>query len=337
MKRNKLSDLGGFMNKKKRIEEIRLARLRELLIEAIRERSGEVVAIPSAAVMPSIFKNILKIFLIILTAFIFLFSLKSFDVWFQELVTHPFEFLKDQMEFNPFFRTYLFFFIVGFGLFLWERKEFKEDQAQIVRRAKEEVLEWQNFTDEELPNSVKELKQYLSENDDAFNIEEPRETIIKSLLRLLPKNVSQEDINELRQQLITILSEQQQDVSKLPKGMPYLFVSLIRLLLLCGCLVVTLPIIWLFITSYYDALIMLAFLGIPISMLLFVLWFLYFEISSSVHEKRKIAFDNLFEIARAEIATYKDVAIENVPEEIKQLQRFIEVLESKYHIQGDAK
>ena len=325
------------MKKKKRIEEIRLARLRELLIEAIRERSGKVVAIPSAAVMPIIFKNIFKIFLIILTAFIFLFSLKSFDVWFQELVTHPFEFLNDQMEFNPFFRTYLFFFIVGFGLFLWERKEFKEDQALIVRRAKEEVLEWQNFTDEELPNSVKELKQYLSENDDAFNIEEPRETVIKSLLRLFPRNVSQEDINELRQQLITILSERQQDVSKLPKGMPYLFVSLIRLLLLCGSLVVTLPIIWLFITSYYDALIMLAFLGIPISMLLFVLWFLYFEISSSVHEKRKIAFDNLFEIARAEIATYKDVAIEDVPEQIKQLQRFIAVLESKYHISGDAK
>lgn len=325
------------MKKKKRIEEIRLARLRELLIEAIRERSGKVVAIPSAAVMPIIFKNILKIFLIILTAFIFLFSLKSFDVWFQELVTHPFEFLKDQMEFNPFFRTYLFFFIVGVGLFLWERKEFKEDQALIVRRAKEEVLEWQNFTDEELPNSVKELKQYLSENDDAFNIEEPRETVIKSLLRLFPRNVSQEDINELRQQLVTILSEKQQDTSKLPKGAPFNFVSLIRLLLLCGCLVVTLPIIWLFITSYYDALIMLAFLGIPISMLLFVLWFLYFEISSSVHEKRKIAFDNLFEIARAEIATYNDVAVEDVPEQIKQLQRFIEVLESKYHIQGDAK
>ena len=325
------------MKKKKRIEEIRLARLRELLIEAIRERSGKVVAIPSAAVMPIIFKNIFKIFLIILTAFIFLFSLKSFDVWFQELVTHPFEFLNDQMEFNPFFRTYLFFFIVGFGLFLWERKEFKEDQALIVRRAKEEVLEWQNFTDEELPNSVKELKQYLSENDDAFNIEEPRETVIKSLLRLLPKNVSQEDINELRQQLVTILSEKQQDTSKLPKGAPFNFVSLIRIVLLCGCLVVTLPIIWVFITSYYDALIMLAFLGIPISMLLFVLWFLYFEISSSVHEKRKIAFDNLFEIARAEIATYKDVAIENVPEQIKQLQRFIEGLESKYHISGDAK
>lgn len=330
--------LGGFMKKKKRIEEIRLARLRELLIAAIRERSGEVVAIPSAAVMPSILKNILKIFLIILTTFIFLFSLlKGFDFGLQALVANPFKFLKDQMEFNPFFRIYVFIFIVGVGLFLWERKEFKEDQALIVRRAKEEVLEWQNFTDEELPNSVKELKQYLSENDDAFNIEEPRETMIKSLLRLIPRNVSQEDINELRQQLVTILSEKQQDTSKLPKGMPYLFVSLIRLLLLCGCLVVTLPIIWLFITSYYDALIMLAFLGIPISMLLFVLWFLYFEISSSVHEKRKRAFDNLFEIARAEVATYKGVAIKNVPEEIKQLQRFIEVLESKYHISGDTK
>ena len=325
--------LGGYMKKKKRIEEIRLARLRELLIEAIRERSGEVVAIPSAAVMPIAVKNIFKIFVMILTVFFFLFSLLNVDVWFQELVTHPFEFLKDQMEFNPFFRTYLFFFIVGFGLFLWERKEFKEDQAQIVRRAKEEVLEWQNFTDEELPNSVKELKQYLSENDDAFNIEEPRETVIKSLLRLIPRNVSQEDINELRQQLITILSERQQDTSKLPKGMPYLFVSLIRLLLLCGCLVVTLPIIWLFITSYYEAIIMLAFLGIPIGML----WILYFGLSSSVHEKRKRAFDNLFEIARAEIATYKDVAIENVPEQIKELQRFIEVLESKYHISGDTK
>ena len=325
------------MKKKKRIEEIRLARLRELLIAAIRERSGKVVAIPSAAVMPIAVKNIFKIIVMILTVFFFLFSLLNVDVWFQELVTHPFEFLKNQMEFNPFFRTYLFFFIVGFGLFLWERKEFKEDQALIVRRAKEEVLEWQNFTDEELPNSVKELKQYLSENDDAFNIEEPRETVIKSLLRLFPRNISQEDINELRQQLITILSEQQQDVSKLPKGMPYLFVSLIRLLLLCGCLVVTLPIIWLFITSYYDALIMLAFLGIPISMLLFVLWFLYFEISSSVHAKRKRAFDKLLEIARAEVAMVKDVAVEDVPEQIKQLQRLIEVLESKYHIQGDAK
>lgn len=329
--------LGGFMKKKKRIEEIRLARLRELLIAAIRERSGKVVAFPSASVMPIALKNILKIFLMILTVFFFLFSLLNVDVWFQELVTHPFEFLKDQMEFNPFFRTYLLFFIVGFGLFLWERKEFKEDQAQIVRRAKEEVLEWQNFTDEELPNSVKELKQYLSENDDAFNIEEPRETVIKSLLRLFPRNISQEDINELRQQLITILSERQQDVSKLPKGMPYLFVSLIRLLLLCGCLVVTLPIIWLFITSYYDAIIMLAFLGIPIGMLLVVLWNLYFGLSSSVHEKRKRAFDKLFEIARAEVATYKDVAIEDVPEQIKQLQRFIKVLESKYYMSGDAK
>ena len=322
------------MKKKKRIEEIRLARLRELLIEAIRERSGKVVAIPSAAVMPIIFKNIFKIFLIILTAFIFLFSLKSFDVWFQELVTHPFEFLNDQMEFNPFFRTYLFFFIVGFGLFLWERKEFKEDQAQIVRRAKEEVLEWQNFTDEELPNSVKELKQYLSENDDAFNIEEPRETVIKSLLRLFPRNVSQEDINELRQQLITILSEQQQDVSKLPKGAPFNFVSLIRIVLLYVCGGPTLYIIWSLIASYYyDAMIALIFFGLPIGMF----WKFYFEISSSVHEKRKRAFDNLFEIARAEIATYKDVAVEDVPEQIKQLQRFIEVLESKYHIPGDTK
>ena len=322
------------MKKKKRIEEIRLARLRELLIEAIRERSGKVVAIPSAAVMPIIFKNILKIFLIILTAFIFLFSLKSFDVWFQELVTHPFEFLKDQMEFNPFFRTYLFFFIVGFGLFLWERKEFKEDQALIVRRAKEEVLEWQNFTDEELPNSVKELKQYLSENDDAFNIEEPRETVIKSLLRLIPRNVSQEDITELRQQLVTILSEKQQDTSKLPKGAPFNFVSLIRIVLLYVCGGPTLYIIWSLIASYYyDAMIALIFFGLPIGMY----WMFYFEISSSVHEKRKRAVDKLLEIARAEIATYKDVAVEDVPEEIKQLQRFIEVLESKYHIQGDAK
>ena len=328
--------LGGFMKKKKRIEEIQLARLRELLIEAIRERSGKVVALPSAAVMPIIFKNILKIFLIILTTFIFLFSLlKGFDFGLQALIANPFKFLKEQMEFNPFFRTYLFFFIVGFGLFLWERKEFKEDKALIVRRAKEEVLEWQNFTDEELPNSVKELKQYLSENDDAFNIEEPREPVIKSLLRLIPRNVSQEDITELRQQLITILSEQQQDVSKLPKGMPYLFVSLIRLLLLCGCLVLTLPIIWLFITSYYEAIIMLAFLGIPFGIPIGMLWILYFGLSSSVHEKRKRAFDNLFEIARAEIATYKDVAIEDVPEEIKHLQRFIEVLESKYHIPGE--
>ena len=322
------------MKKKKRIEEIRLARLRELLIAAIRDRSGEVVAIPSAAVMPIAVKNIFKIFVMILTVFFFLFSLLNVDVWFQELVTHPFEYLKGQMEFNPFFRTYLFLFIVGFGLFLWERKEFKEDQAQIVRRAKEEVLEWQNFTDEELPNSVKELKQYLSENDDAFNIEEPRETVIKSLLRLFPRNVSQEDINELRQQLITILSERQQDTSKLPKGAPFNFVSLIRIVLLYVCGGPTLYIIWLLIASYYyDAMIALIFFGLPIGMF----WKFYFEISSSVHEKRKRAFDNLFEIARAEIATYKDVAIEDVPEQIKQLQRFIEVLESKYHMSGDAK
>ena len=322
------------MNKKKRIEEIQLARLRELLIVAIRERSGKVVAIPSAAVMPIAVKNIFKIFVMILTVFFFLFSLLNVDVWFQELVTHPFEFLNDQMEFNPFFRTYLFFFIVGFGLFLWERREFKEDQALIVRRAKEEVLEWQNFTDEELPNSVKELKQYLSENDDAFNIEEPRETVIKSLLRLFPRNVSQEDINELRQQLVTILSEKQQDTSKLPKGAPFNFVSLIRIVLLYVCGGPTLYIIWSLIASYYyDAMIALIFFGLPIGMF----WKFYFEISSSVHEKRKTAFDNLFEIARAEIATYKDVAIEDIPEQIKQLQRFIEVLESKYHISGYAK
>lgn len=326
--------LGGFMKKKKRIEEIQLARLRELLIEAIRERSGEVVAIPSAAVMPIAVKNIFKIFVMILTVFFFLFSLLNVDVWFQELVTHPFEYLKGQMEFNPFFRTYLFFFIVGVGLFLWERKEFKEDQAQIVRRAKEEVLEWQNFTDEELPNSVKELKQYLSENDDAFNIEEPRETVIKSLLRLIPRNVSQEDINELRQQLVTILSEKQQDTSKLPKGAPFNFVSLIRIVLLYVCGGPTLYIIWSLIASYYyDAMIALIFFGLPIGMF----WKFYFEISSSVHEKRKRAVDKLLEIARAEVAMVKDVAVEDVPEEIKQLQRFIEVLESKYHIQGDAK
>lgn len=322
------------MKKKKRIEEIQLARLRELLIEAIRERSGEVVAIPSAAVMPIAVKNIFKIFVMILTVFFFLFSLLNVDVWFQELVTHPFEYLKGQMEFNPFFRTYLFFFIVGVGLFLWERKEFKEDQAQIVRRAKEEVLEWQNFTDEELPNSVKELKQYLSENDDAFNIEEPRETVIKSLLRLFPRNVSQEDINELRQQLVTILSEKQQDTSKLPKGAPFNFVSLIRIVLLYVCGGPTLYIIWSLIASYYyDAMIALIFFGLPIGMF----WKFYFEISSSVHEKRKRAVDKLFDIARAEIETYKDVAIEDVPEQIKQLQRFIEVLESKYHMSGDAK
>ena len=78
---------------------------------------------------------------------------------------------------------------------------------------------------------------------------------------------------------------------------------------------------------------MLALCGLPIGMF----WKFYFEISSSVHEKRKRAFDKLFEIARAEVATYKDVAIEDVPEEIKQLQRFIEVLESKYYMSGDAK
>lgn len=321
------------MKKKKRIEEIRLARLRELLIAAIRERSGEVVALPSDSVMPSILKNILKIFLTILTAFIFLFSLlKGFDFGLQALVANPFKFLKDQIGVNPFFRIYVFIFIVGVGLSLWERKAFKEEQAQIVRRAKEEVLEWQNFTDEELPNSVKELKQYLSENDDAFKIEESREPVIKSLLRLFPRNVSQEDINELRQQLITILSERQQDVSKLPKGMPYLFVSLIRILLLCVCGGFTLCIIWLLIASYYyDAMIALIFLGIPIGMV----WILYFGLSSSVHDYRKRAFDKLFEIARAEVATYKDLAIKDVPEEIKHLQRFIEVLESKYHIPGE--
>ena len=319
------------MGKKKRNEEIQLARLRELLMAAIRERSREVVALPSASVVPFALKKIFKIFFLIFTVYLFLFSLLGFDSWFQALVTHPFNFLKDQIEFNPFFRVYLFVLMIVFGLFLWERKAFKEEQAQIIRRAKEEVLEWQNFTDEELPSSVKELKQYLAGNDDAFNIEEPREPVIKSLLRLFPRNVSQEDINELRQQLITILSERQQDVSKLPKGMPYLFVSLIRLLLLCGCLGVTLPIIWLFITSYYDAIIALIFFGIPICML----WMFYFEISSSVHERRKIDFDKLFEIARAEIATYKDVAVEDVPEQIKQLQRFIEVLESKYHISGE--
>ena len=323
------------MNKKKRFEESQLARLRELLIAAIRERSGKVVALPSPSVMPIIFKNILKIFLIILTTFIFLFSLlKGFDFGLQALVANPFKFLKDQMEFNPFFRIYVFIFIVGVGLFLWERKEFKEDQALIVRRAKEEVLEWQNFTDEELPNSVKELKQYLSENDDAFNIEEPSETVIKSLLRLFPRNVSQEDINELRQQLITILSERQQDTSKLPKGAPFNFVSLIRIVLLYVCGGPTLYIIWSLIASYYyDAMIALIFFGLPIGMY----WKFYFEISSSVHEKRNRAFDKLFKIARAEVATYKDVAIENVPEQIKELQRFIEVLESKYHIPGDAK
>lgn len=302
-----------------------------MLIAAIRERSGEVVALPSNSVMPIAVKNILKIFVMILTVFFFLFSLLNVDVWFQELVTHPFEFLKGQMGVNPFFRIYVFIFIVGVGLSLWERKAFKEEQAQIVRRAKEEVLEWQNFTDEELPNSVKELKLFLAENNEEFNNEESNETGIKSLLRLFHRNVSQEDITELRQQLITILSEQQQDASKLPKGVPYLFVSLIRIVLLFACSVVTFYTIKLFITSYYDAIIMLAFFGLPIGML----WVLYFGISSSVHEYRKRAFDNLFEIARAEVTTYKDVAIEDVPEEIKHFQSFIEVLESKYYIPGE--
>jgi len=321
------------MKKKKRIEEIQLSRLRELLIEAIRERSGKVVALPSPSVMPMVIKNILILYLMILTVFIFLFALPSFAIWFQELITHPFKFLQDQMEFNPFFRTELFLLMIIFVFSLWERKAFKAEQAQILRRAKEEVLEWQNFADEELPNSVKELKQYLSGNEDVFNNEEPREPGIKSLLRLFHRNVSQEDITELRQQLITILSEQQQDVSKLPTGMPNLFVSIVRMILLCICGGVTLLIIRLFITSYYEAIFVLIFLGLPIGLL----WMFYFEISSSVHEKRKRAVDKLLEIARAEVATYKDVAIKDVPEEIKHLQSFIEVLESKYHIQGDAK
>lgn len=321
------------MNKKKRIEEIQLARLRELLIEAIRERSGKVVALPSPSVMPMVIKNILILYLMILTVFIFLFALPSFAIWFQELITHPFKLLQEQIEFNPFFRTELFLLMIIFVFSLWERKAFKAEQAQIIRRAKEEVLEWQNFADEELPNSVKELKQYLSGNEDVFNNEEPSETGIKSLLRLFHRNVSQEDITELLQQLVTILSERQQDVSKLPTGMPNLFVSIVRMILLCICGGVTLLIIRLFITSYYEAIFVLIFLGLPIGLL----WMFYFEISSSVHEKRKIAFDNLFEIARAEIATYNDVAVEDVPEQIKQLQRFIEVLESKYHISGDAK
>ena len=321
------------MKKKKRMEESQLAQLRELLIEAIRERSGKVVALPSPSVMPMVIKNILILFLMILTVFIFLFALPSFAIWFQELITHPFKFLQEQIEFNPFFRTELFLLMIIFVFSLWERKAFKAEQAQILRRAKEEVLEWQNFADEELPNSVKELKQYLSGNEDVFNNEESNETGIKSLLRLFHRNVSQEDITELRQQLVTILSERQQDVSKLPTGMPNLFVSLIRIVLLCVCGWVTLLIIRLFITPYYEAIFVLIFLGLPIGLL----WMFYFEISSSVHEKRKIAFDNLFEIARTEIAMYKDVAIEDVPEQIKQLQRFIEVLESKYHIPGDTK
>ena len=250
------------------------------------------------------------------------------------MVTHPLEFLKDQIEFNPFFKIYVNIFIMGLGLSLWEHIAFKGEQAQIVRIAKEEVLEWQNFTDEELPNSVKELKQYLAGNDDAFNIEESREPVIKSLIRLFPRNVSQKDISVLRLQLVNILSEQQQDASKLPKGVPYRLYLLIRIIhniVLFGCLVGTIPILGLFTKSYYDAMIMLAFFGLPIGML----WVLYFGISSSVHEYRKRAFDNLFEIARAEVATYKDVAIKDVPEEIKHLQSFIEVLESKYHLPGE--
>lgn len=56
-KKEQTVDLGGFMNKKKRIEKIKLARLRVLLIAAILERSGEVVALPRASVMPSILKK----------------------------------------------------------------------------------------------------------------------------------------------------------------------------------------------------------------------------------------------------------------------------------------
>ena len=105
-------------------------------------------------------------------------------------------------------------------------------------RAKEEVLKWQNFTDKELPNSVKELKRYLAGNDDAFNIEEPHETIIKSLLRLFPRNVSQKDISILRLQLVNILSEQEQDASMLPKGVPYRrrLIRIVRIVLLSICL-----------------------------------------------------------------------------------------------------
>ena len=325
-------DLGGFMNKKKRIEKIKLARLRELLIAAILERSGKVVVLPSASVTPIVLKNIFKKFLMVLTVFIFLFSLKSFDVWFQELVTHPFNFLKDQMKFNPFIGIDLFLLIIVCGLSLWERKAFKKEQAQIMRRAKEEVLKWKNFTDKELPNSVKELKRYLAGNDDEFNIEESHEPVIKSLLRLFPRNVSQKDISILRLQLVNILSEQEQDASMLPKGVPYrLFSSIIHKIVLFGCLVGAIPIMGLFTESYYHAMIILTFFGIPIVML----WTFYFRLLYSVHEKRKTAFDNLFEIARAEVAMYKGVAKKNVPEEIKHLQRFIEVLESKYHIPGE--
>ena len=331
-KKEQTVDLGGFMNKKKRIEKIKLARLRVLLIAAILERSGKVVVLPSASVTPIVLKNIFKKFLMVLTVFIFLFSLKSFDVWFQELVTHPFNFLKDQMKFNPFIGIDLFLLIIVCGLSLWERKAFKKEQAQIMRRAKEEVLKWKNFTDKELPNSVKELKRYLAGNDDEFNIEESHEPVIKSLLRLFPRNVSQKDISILRLQLVNILSEQEQDASMLPKGVPYrLFSSIIHKIVLFGCLVGAIPIMGLFTESYYHAMIILTFFGIPIVML----WTFYFRILYSVHEQRKIAFDNLFEIARAEVATYKGVAIKQVPEEIKHLQRFIEVLESKYHIPGE--
>ena len=263
-KKEQTVDLGGFMNKKKRIEKIKLARLRVLLMAAIRERSGKVVVLPSASVTPSILKKILKRFLTILTALILLASLPGFELLFQRLVTHPLEFLKDQIEFNPFFKIYVNIFIMGLGLSLWEHIAFKGEQAQIVRIAKEEVLEWQNFTDEELPNSVKELKQYLAGNDDAFNIEESREPVIKSLIRLFPRNVSQKDISVLRLQLVNILSEQQQDASKLPKGVPYRLYLLIRIIhniVLFGCLIGTIPILGLFTKSYYDAMIMLAFFG----------------------------------------------------------------------------
>ena len=331
-KKEQIVDLGGFMNKKKRIEKIKLARLRVLLIAAILERSGKVVVLPSASVTPIVLKNIFKKFLMVLTVFIFLFSLKSFDVWFQELVTHPFNFLKDQMKFNPFIGIDLFLLIIVCGLSLWERKAFKKEQAQIMRRAKEEVLKWKNFTDKELPNSVKELKRYLAGNDDEFNIEESHEPVIKSLLRLFPRNVSQKDISILRLQLVNILSEQEQDASMLPKGVPYrLFSSIIHKIVLFGCLVGAIPIMGLFTESYYHAMIILTFFGIPIVML----WTFYFRLLYSVHEKRKTAFDNLFEIARAEVAMYKGVAKKNVPEEIKHLHRFIEVLESKYHIPGE--
>ena len=327
-------DLGGFMDKKKRIEKIKLARLRVLLMAAILERSGKVVVLPSASVTPSILKKILKRFLTILTALILLASLPGFELLFQRLVTHPLEFLKDQIEFfYPFIGIYLFILIIGFGLSLWEHKAFKKEQAQIMRRAKDEVLKWQNFTDKELPNSVKELKRYLAGNDDAFNIEEPRETVIKSLLRLFPRNVSQKDISILRLQLVNILSEQEQDASMLPKGVPYRrrLIRIVRIVLLSICLFFTLGIMGAFSKSIYEGVIVLTFLGIPIGML----WVLYFRILYSVHEQRKTAFDNLFEIARAEVATYKGVAKKNVPEEIKHLQRFIEVLESKYHIPGE--